>query len=91
MNQSEDEPHAITPNRCNAKTRSGSKCKAYPMANGRCRMHGGPSKGPKTEEGLRRSQMANYKHGRYSKIESLIRRNLSDILKMLQSNIENDL
>lgn len=38
-----NKPHA---NRCGAKTRSGEPCKNRPMANGRCRMHGGKSTGP---------------------------------------------
>ena len=33
--------------KCGAKTRSNGVCKSKPMANGRCRMHGGSSKGPK--------------------------------------------
>ena len=33
------------------------------MANGRCRMHGGPSTGPRTPEGLERSRRARWKHG----------------------------
>ena len=32
--------------KCGAKTRSGGKCKRISMANGRCRIHGGPSTGP---------------------------------------------
>jgi hypothetical protein len=36
------------------------------MANGRCRMHGGLSTGPKTPEGLERSRRARWKHGAYS-------------------------
>ena len=36
------------------------------MRNGRCRMHGGASTGPKTERGLARSRQANWKHGCYS-------------------------
>ncbi len=44
---------------CGAKTRSGHPCKNAPMANGRCRMHGG-----KQPHGIARS---NTKHGRYSK------------------------
>ena len=36
------------------------------MANGRCRMHGGKSTGPRTPEGLERSRKANFKHGYYS-------------------------
>ena len=36
------------------------------MKNGRCRVHGGKSTGPRTPEGLARSRRANWKHGRYS-------------------------
>jgi hypothetical protein len=36
------------------------------MQNGRCRMHGGPSTGPRTPEGLERSRRAAWIHGRYS-------------------------
>ena len=36
------------------------------MANGRCRMHGGVSTGPRTAEGLARSRRARWKHGLYS-------------------------
>ena len=35
------------------------------MANGRCRMHGGKSTGPRTEGGRRRCAAANWKHGDY--------------------------
>lgn len=37
--------------RCGAKTRAGGKCKAPAMANGRCRVHGGASTGPKDQRG----------------------------------------
>lgn len=37
------------------------------MKNGRCRMHGGKSTGPRTAEGRERSRLANTKHGRYSR------------------------
>jgi hypothetical protein len=36
------------------------------MANGRCRMHGGASTGPKTPDGLARCQTARFKHGQRS-------------------------
>jgi len=36
------------------------------MRNGRCRMHGGLSTGPRTPEGLARSRRANWKYGYYS-------------------------
>ncbi len=48
--------------RCGARCRDGSRCEAPPVwarrldraVNGRCRMHGGLSTGPQTEEGRRR-------------------------------------
>lgn len=47
---------------CGAKTRSGGTCKGHPMANGRCRMHGGGSTGPKTPNCANNA----FKHGFYS-------------------------
>jgi hypothetical protein len=37
------------------------------MKNGRCRLHGGLSTGPKTETGKAKSRKGNYKHGLYTK------------------------
>jgi hypothetical protein len=51
---------------CGAKTRAGNPCKRRPMPNGRCKMHGGPSTGPRTPEGLERLRKARTKHGGYS-------------------------
>ena len=49
------------PDACGAKTRAGGSCKAPPMENGRCRVHGGPSTGaPKGNTNA-------LKHGIYSK------------------------
>ena len=53
---------------CGAKTRAGGRCRATAVwdketnspINGRCRMHGGLSTGPKTEEGKKRA-LANLK------------------------------
>lgn len=44
------------------------------MANGRCRMHGGSSTGPRTAKGLERSRRARWKHGHYSAIAKADRR-----------------
>lgn len=45
--------------RCGARTkRRTGPCRAPAMANGRCRMHGGKSTGPRTETGLERSRQA---------------------------------
>lgn len=48
--------------KCGAKTRSGRPCRQSPMPNGRCRMHGGPSTGPKDNRGNKNA----LKHGIYS-------------------------
>jgi len=47
--------------KCGAFARStGKPCQAKPLANGRCRNHGGMSTGPKTDEGKARA-LANLK------------------------------
>jgi hypothetical protein len=53
--------------RCGARTRTGCPCRA-PAIHGRrrCRMHGGRSTGPRTEEGLQRLRAAHTVHGRYA-------------------------
>ncbi len=50
--------------RCGAKARTtGCACRAPAMANGRCRMHGGRSTGPRTAEGFTRLAAARTTHG----------------------------
>jgi hypothetical protein len=53
--------------RCGAKNRRGTPCQCPAMPNGRCRLHGGLSTGPKTAQGIERIRRAVTKHGRYSK------------------------
>jgi hypothetical protein len=54
--------------RCGARSkRTGKPCRAAAMPNGRCKVHGGKSTGPRTPEGLERSRRANWKHGYYSR------------------------
>ncbi len=47
------------------------------MPNGRCRLHGGKSTGPRTAAGLERIRAVRTKHGRYSadtlKLAALVR------------------
>ncbi len=64
---------------CGAKTRLDVPCREKPMKNGRCRLHGGLSTGPKTQTGLARC--GNWKHGRYSKMEKSRRRLIQKISK----------
>jgi len=53
--------------RCGARNRKGKPCQCPAMRNGRCRLHGGLSMGPKTKEGIERIRKAHLKHGRYTK------------------------
>ena len=52
--------------RCGARTRSGECCRQPAMKNGRCRMHGGLSTGPRTADGRARCAAARRTHGFYS-------------------------
>lgn len=66
-------PLAQASQRCGAKTRTGASCGSPAMANGRCRMHGGASTGPRTKEGLERVRAASTKHGNYGVDARLLR------------------
>jgi hypothetical protein len=52
--------------RCGAHTRAGGCCRQPAMGNGRCRLHGGLSTGPRTPEGRARCARARRIHGFYS-------------------------
>lgn len=50
---------------CGAKTRKGKPCKRRDLySNGRCRLHGGLSTGPRTEVGRQQSRINGRKGGR---------------------------
>jgi hypothetical protein len=54
--------------RCGARSkRTGKPCRGAAMPNGRCKLHGGKSTGPRTPKGLERSRRANWKHGHFSR------------------------
>ena len=48
---------------CGATTRRKTRCQSPAMANGRCRLHGGLSTGPRTRAGIERIRQANTRHG----------------------------
>jgi hypothetical protein len=74
--------------RCLARTRKGTPCKAPAMKNGRCKLHGGKSTGPKTPEGIENIRKAHLKHGEYT-IEAVTeRREFRALLGMLRSSIK---
>jgi len=61
---------------CGARTRDGGTCKQPAMATGRCRLHGGKSKGGR--------QHGQYKHGFYTREAMALRRKLRDLLREAQ-------
>ncbi len=67
---------------CGAKTKKAeAPCKRLPKKNGKCRLHGGLSTGPKTADGIRKIQKSNTKHGRYTKEAFQENRTIKKILK----------
>ena len=70
--------------RCGAKTRAGTPCRAAAMPNGRCRMHGGKSTGPRTPEGIQRIRASRTKHGRYSAAAIARRRKARSIIRAIR-------
>src|SRR5579864_8541318 len=74
--------------RCGAKTRRGTKCQCPAMKNGRCRLHGGLSTGPKTAAGIERIRQAVTKHGRYSKAAKNERRTVAELMRDAQALLD---
>lgn len=73
--------------RCGAKTRKGTPCRAPAMKNGRCRLHGGKSTGPKTTEGIERIRQAHIKHGQYTKEAIASRKEFYALLRQLKGAV----
>jgi len=56
--------------RCEAITRKGTPCqRPGNKVNGRCKLHGGRSKGPRTAEGIASLAASKTTHGRSTKVE----------------------
>jgi len=65
------------------------------MANGRCRMHGGASTGPRTPEGLARARRGNWKHGRCTARAIALRRiiakagrDLDEMIRLAEASMD---
>lgn len=72
-------PLAQAPPRCGAKTRTGCPCRSPAIVNGRCRMYGGKSTGPRTAEDLKRIRNARTIHARYSAEMAYVRRLIAEL------------
>ena len=82
--------------RCGAKTRRGTACRRpASKRNGRCRLHGGQSTGPKTAEGRAKIAAANTTTGQHTKEMTLrrkkdakIAKGLRDRLRVIEQNLK---
>ena len=81
--------------RCGAKTRRGTPCqRAANKQNGRCRLHGGASTGPRTEQGRAKIAAANTTTGQHTKAmiakrrkDAKIAKRLRDRLRVIEQNL----
>ena len=74
---------------CGARTKgTGDPCRRLPCKNGRCKLHGGHSTGPRTPEGLERCKMASWKHGRRSKEAVEESRLIKELIKKCDDQLE---
>jgi hypothetical protein len=90
MNRPAGQPEALRDApRCGAKNRKGNPCQA-PAIHGkaRCRLHGGLSTGPKTEDGRERCRMAKWKHGYYSAEQKEARRQVRELIEKFEATID---
>jgi hypothetical protein len=72
--------------RCGAKARTtGCPCRAPAMKNGRCRLHGGKSTGPRTAAGLARMGAAHTTHGYYTEEAKAARRRLNALIAEMRA------
>lgn len=73
--------------RCGARTRAGGWCQGPAMPNGRCRLHGGTSTGPRTPQGLERCRKTRFKHGLRSAAVTAARRQASAVRRAIRDLI----
>ena len=81
--------------RCGAKTRRGTPCqRPANKRNGRCRLHGGASSGPRTEQGRAKIAAANTTTGQHTKAmiamrkeDAKIAKGLRDRLRVVEQNL----
>jgi len=74
--------------RCGAKTRRGTACqRPAKKKNGRCRLHGGASMGPRTKEGLAKIAAANTTTGQHTRATIAWRKKDAKIAKGLRDRL----
>ena len=76
--------------RCEAQTRKGTPCqRPARLPVGRCRLHGGASTGPRTEEGRARLTEAKIKHGKFTKVKRAEARQRAQVGREIRAELRN--
>ncbi len=74
--------------RCGTKTRRGTPCqRPANKRSGRCRLHGGASSGPRTEQGRAKIAAANTTTGQHTKAMIVMRKENAKIAKGLRDRL----
>ena len=77
--------------KCLALTRRGTVCqKPLLKSKSRCKLHGGLSSGPRTEQGKARIAAAHFKHGRRSKRFVQMRAKIWKELREIEARMKAD-
>lgn len=89
--KSSSKSHLYGPNwqgiRCEARTRKGTLCqRPGNKVNGRCKLHGGRSIGPSTEEGIARLVASKTTHGRTTKAERAKAKHRAQVGRQIKKN-----
>jgi len=75
--------------RCEARTRRGTLCqRPGNKINGRCRLHGGRSTGPRTKEGLARLAESKVTHGRTTAAERVKARHRAEVGRQVMGELK---
>jgi hypothetical protein len=75
--------------RCGAKTRRGPPCqRPANLRNGKCRLHGGASSGPRTKEGRAKIAAANLKTGEFTKEKIAVHKEQAKIARDIRAQIK---
>ena len=75
--------------RCEARTRRGTLCqRPGTKHNGKCKLHGGRSSGPRTREGLARLTAARTTHGRFTKKKRLAAKQRAEVGRQMRAELK---
>ena len=74
--------------RCEARTRRGTPCqRPGNKRNGRCKLHGGRSTGPRTNEGVTRFAASKTTHGRSTKAERAKAKHRAEVGRQVRAEL----